>query len=69
MKKEMNKSFTGMYVARDENGGLCLFIGKPRRGPVSWIDDNGGFLTDLPYELWPEITWETDPVEASLLLK
>ena len=61
------------YVARDKNGDLWLYIGKPLRGDtvfytsykvVCLADDLSRF--GLKYEDFDSLKWEDEPVEVFL---
>lgn len=54
-----------MYVARDKNKDLNLFIEKPKR------NNNGYWLSplckvSLDYTLFPGLRWEDEPIEVVL---
>jgi len=59
------------WVARDEDGRLCMYGDKPFRdifyGNKTWFVERD--LWELPKELFPEITWESEPVEVELLIR
>ena len=70
-KKQINK--VHFYVARDKNGDLWLYIGKPLRGDtvfytsykvVCLADDLSRF--GLKYEDFDSLKWEDEPVEVFL---
>ena len=61
------------YVARDKNGDLWLYIGKPLRGDTTFYtsykvvclaDDLSRF--GLKYEDFDYLKWEDEPVEVFL---
>ena len=61
------------YVARDKNGDLWLYLGKPLRGDtvfytsykvVCLADDLSRF--GLKYEDFDSLKWEDEPVEVFL---
>lgn len=64
-----------MWVARDKNGMLWLYISKPKRYKISWQVDTSGFLTEndcleLDSSLFPNVKWEDkEPTEVELQLK
>ena len=73
-KKQINK--VHFYVARDKNGDLWLYIGKPLRGDtvfytsykvVCLADDLSRF--GLKYEDFDSLKWEDEPVEVFLNLE
>ena len=64
------------YVARDKNGDLWLYLGKPLRGDtvfytsykvVCLADDLSRF--GLKYEDFDSLKWEDEPVEVFLNLE
>ena len=73
-KKQINK--VHFYVARDKNGDLWLYIGKPLRGDtvfytsykvVCLADDLSRFgLKDKDFD---SLKWEDEPVEVFLNLE
>ena len=61
------------YVARDKNGDLWLYIGKPFRGDTTFYtsykvvclaDDLSRF--GLKYEDFDSLKWEDEPIEVFL---
>lgn len=63
------------WVARDKESGdtSSLYLGqnKPRRiGEGSWgiWCDFGEFMA-LPIELFPEVTWESEPLEVEIVIR
>ena len=60
------------WVARDSDGTLSLFAVKPER--VRYRRRNGGLwmaktMTDLNSELFPDLTWESEPIKVSISIK
>ncbi len=57
-----------MYLARDKNNDLYLFNEMPVRGNECWWAEAGvdGTYLRLDKSLYPEITWESEPVAVSL---
>lgn len=58
-----------MYLARDKNGDLYLFRLLPERRRECWWADSeldGSYLR-LDKKLYPEVTWDSEPREVSLL--
>ena len=63
-----------MWVARDKDGALWLFTHKPERSSFDkrfeWeLPDNAladGHGMPLPYDMFPGVTWETEPLEVVL---
>ena len=76
--KNESKNKVHFYVARDEGGGLWLYIGKPVRGKTEFRcgNDKKAFcLTNdidrfrLKYEDFDSLKWEDEPVEVFLNLE
>ena len=72
-KKEMNK--VHFYVARDKNGELFLYMGKPFRGIERFHEcQNGCIITSnddlsnfgLNKDDYANLKWEDEPVEVFL---
>lgn len=55
------------WVARDGGGNLSLSIAKPARHhySLSWIS----VCVNIPKHLFPDLTWESDPIEVELIIK
>ncbi|MBW2476306.1 MAG: hypothetical protein JRE63_03155 [Deltaproteobacteria bacterium] len=60
-----------MYLARDKNKDLYLFSSKPQRGRDCWWAETGvdGTYLKIEKSLYPEVTWESEPLEVILSLK
>jgi len=66
-----------MYVARDEMGTLFLYDKKPvrvkRSLPESQFDWGDYWASndciELDEHLFPELTWEQEPIEVELIKK
>jgi hypothetical protein len=66
-----------LWIARDEDGELNIYRAKPEifdSGDSEYYscDDTGyygGLDMPLPTELFPEITFESGPVEVELKIK
>lgn len=58
-----------MWVARDKNNVLKLFVCKPTRIDNEWYFD-GGFLKLFGYiaDKFDSLRWEDEPVEVNLTL-
>ena len=74
--KTKSKNRVHFYVARDKNGDLWLYIGKPFRGDTEFYtsykviclaDDLSRF--GLKYEDFDSLKWEDEPVEVFLNLE
>jgi hypothetical protein len=57
-----------MYLARDKNHDLYLFNELPRRGNECWWAESGvdGTYLKLDKSLYPEVRWESAPLQVSL---
>jgi len=62
------------YVARDEDGQLCLFHGEiPHRGGCNrwWQAEHcpvGDWMT-IPEDMFSELKWEDEPIEVEIIIK
>ncbi|QSV44731.1 hypothetical protein [Geobacter benzoatilyticus] len=58
-----------MYVARDKDSQLYLFKDVPLRGKECWWAEAGvdGTYLRLDKALFPEVTWESEPLPVSLV--
>lgn len=68
-----------MWVARDKDGELYLFIEKPLRMKVNWVKEVIGSLSNRDdysevvryvdkINGFENLTWEDEPVEVSLTI-
>ena len=64
------------YVARDKNGNLWLYIGKPFRGDTEFYTSSKVFCLaydlsrfGLKYEDFDSLKWEDEPIEVFLNLE
>ena len=58
------------WAARDKNGHLNFFLGKPHRikntrGEEYWV---GHARMKQPNEFFPELSWNDEPIEVELLI-
>ncbi len=60
-----------MYLARDKNNDLYLFYKKPKKIRDCWWADSelDGSYLKLDKTLYPEVTWDSDPVEVDLVIR
>lgn len=65
-----------MWIARDKDGSLWLFIKKPNRIEVKnlamWGFEHNTcdyIIGCMPMGMFPELKWENDPVEVDLIIK
>jgi len=58
-----------MYLARDKDNQLYLFKDLPLRGNECWWAETGidGTYLRLDTTLYPEVTWESDPLPVALV--
>lgn len=54
-----------IYIARNKDGTLAIFEGKPiYDGEFTCDDDGNGYLVDyINEDLYPEVTYENSPVK------
>ena len=54
-----------LWVARDKNGFLFAYEGKPARcdNQKEWI---GRFFSSMKNSYFPELKWEDEPIEVEL---
>lgn len=68
-----------MWIARDKDGELNLFIAKPIRLKVNWVEEVIGSLSSRndytgvvryvdKINGFENLTWEDNPVEVSLTI-
>lgn len=53
-----------MWIARDKDNELWLYSSKPHRVSGCWT--SGYYEALLPEEMFPELTWDNEPVEVEL---
>ena len=60
-----------MYLARDKNDDLYLFSERPRRGNECWWAETGvdGTYLKIEKSLYPEVTWDSEPLAVTLLIQ
>ena len=75
----MSKNRVHFYVARDRDGKLWLYLGKPERRSYSFLNSNGAigsFMANeyhfIDFGLTPDdfknLKWEDEPVEVFITL-
>ena len=71
--RAMPKNKVHFYVARDKNGDLWLYLGKPFRGDTEFYTSSKVFCFTcdlsrfgLKYEDFDSLKWEDEPVEVFL---
>lgn len=60
------------WVARDKSGTVCLYNECPERynAPINeWVADNPLQYYRIPDELFPDLTWESEPEEVEIVIK
>lgn len=64
------------WVGRDQDGYVSLFKNKPIRDtcdkddmPYGFWDDVDGNCIDLPITSFPDITWESEPLDVEIIIK
>lgn len=55
-----------MWIARDKNGGLYLFLDKPKCN-YDYFDSLNGEMS-IPRQLFPEVTFENSPQQVEIKL-
>ena len=77
-KTQESKNKVHFYVARDKNGELFLYLGKPFRGIDRFhkyqggcmiIDDINFYSFGLNKDDYANIKWEDEPVEVFINIK
>ena len=59
-----------VWVARDSDGCLTLCKVKPQRWEGDfWIGEGGAEYFPLDSQIFPELTWEDEPIEVELLIR
>jgi len=60
------------WVARDKNGDLVCCAGskpfKEEKIPF-WRVDFRNFIECIPNDLFPDLTWDSDPIEVEIIIK
>lgn len=76
LKNKKPKNKVHFYVARDKNGDLWLYIGKPFRNGTEFYTSSKVFCLaydlsrfGLKYEDFDSLKWEDEPVEVFLNLE
>jgi hypothetical protein len=60
-----------MFIARDKNKELYLFAELPLKGGECWWAESSvdGSYLKLDKSLYPEVTWDSDPLAVRLELE
>lgn len=56
------------WLARDEEGELLVGQDKPKRNKAGFWTSFGEWMK-LPEEMYPELTWESEPKEIEIIFK
>lgn len=61
------------WVARDKDGELALFRENDKPFKMGdhdfWCSDFARIGRDIPEGLFPDLTWDSDPIEVELIIK
>ena len=77
VQEYIKKENKGVWIARDKDGDLSIYYGKPIKNEFDqWEvdldlfedDSNVAYYCDLPREVYPEITFENSPVMIKLII-
>ena len=78
-KQEEPKNRVHFYVARDKDGGLYLYLGKPFRGSSDFYgnpDKGSSLLTHFNFEYfglnendYENLKWEDEPLEVFVTME
>lgn len=71
-EKDAEETVIQGWVARDKNGDLVCCAGskpfKEEKLPF-WRVDFRNFIECIPNDLFPDLTWDSDPIEVELIIK
>lgn len=67
-KQEKDTVIQG-WVAVDDDGDLFLYRTKPARDEVSGMWMSGECPLDVGINLFPDLTWDSDPEEVEIIIK
>lgn len=67
-EKEADTVISG-WVARDDSGSLNVFDEEPTRDEKLGMWSDGLDHFGLPYSSFPDLTWDSDPIEVELIIK
>jgi hypothetical protein len=57
-----------VLVARDKAGDLFAYTKEPERGQCVWLSTDGIYI-HIPRTLFPNLSWEDNPIEAEMTIK
>lgn len=72
LSEEQREATINGWVARTQDGLLGLLRIKPERSCGDWWIDLSAderAIYRLPPELFPDITWDSDPIEVEITIK
>lgn len=54
-----------IWIARDKNGVIAAYLSKPVRDDLSdsWVTDDGAHCCCIYSDWFPNLTWESEPIE------
>lgn len=61
------KSVMSVWIARDDDGNLCVFEKKPMKDNIGWWAKSSRYFKLNP-NLFKEVTFENSPRELQLIL-
>jgi len=68
-EKDAEETVISGWVAADDNGDLFLCRTKPVRDEVSGMWISGECPLDVGINLFPDLTWDSEPQEVELIIK
>lgn len=68
-KQEKDADVIQGWVAVDDDGDLFLYRTKPARDEVSGMWMSGECPLDVGINLFPDLTWDSDPEPVEIILK
>lgn len=69
-EKDAEKTVISGWAARDKDGALQLWESMPQRSDITF--DEWGMVRGLmllPTQLFPDLTWESEPLEVEIIIK
>lgn len=67
-KDEKEVESVVMWLARDRNCQIYMFKEKPEKKKDVYAITKDSYLTKLPRQLFPSVTWENSPKKVKLSL-
>lgn len=65
-EKDAENTVIQGWVARDKSQFLGLYPWQPKRGNIAW---ECGSCMVLPINTFPDLTWESEPLEVEIVIK